>query len=452
MTLSELTRSQQIFGLVIGFRDGLIRLLGHRYFVAGCLALGVSLRLTWLLLFAPQPVSDFRWYYERAIDLAAGRGYAVTADTYWPDYMIPPVLISPEDGRVPTAFWPVGYPAFLAGLFVVTGPSLWAAKLANVLLYSGVLMLTYVIALKLQASRIVAGAAMLLLAIYPDHIAYSSLLATEILFLFLLLLGVALLLLKNNAWTVFSAGIVFGLAGLVKPQVIVVPALCLIALAMGRPHRRLSVRDGVVLYAALSLTLVPWLIRNGQVFDQFVFISNNVGYNLYVGNNPQATGGYSLSQEMIDRFADVPGEADRNRLALQLAAEFIGQHPVDAVALWPAKLWHLFGKDIRGIFWNEQGLTENSSINKLLHPLKIVAQLYYIAILILFTAALFVMWHKTSRRQTPVVGLVICLYFTVIHLFTFGESRFHFAMMPWVMIVIATLILPQPQLNSVGDQ
>lgn len=173
---------------------GLARLINHRAFVPLCLGAAIALRLAWVALVTPQPVSDFRWYYERASELANGQGYSVTAATYWPEYIIPPVLLSPAMGRVPTAFWPVGYPAFLALIFTVSGPSLLAAKLANVALSAGVLLLSYRIAARLFASRLVAGGTLLLLGFYPDHIAYSSLLSTEILFLFLLLLGVALLL------------------------------------------------------------------------------------------------------------------------------------------------------------------------------------------------------------------------------------------------------------------
>lgn len=423
------------------FGAGLTRLINHRAFVPLCLGAAIVLRLAWVALVTPQPVSDFRWYYERASELTSGQGYSVTAATYWPEYMIPPVLLSPASGRAPTAFWPVGYPAFLALIFTATGPSLLAAKLANVALSAGVLLLSYRIAARLFASRLVAGGTLLLLSFYPDHIAYSSLLSAEILFLFLLLLGVALLLTRPGAGSMLAAGVVFGLACLVKPQAIALPALCLLALRWHPPRQKFGGRHAILLYLALGLTLLPWLIRNYRAFDQFVFIANNAGYNLYLGNNPQATGGYSLTQAMIDQFSAIPGEAERNRQAQALALAYMQSHPLETLALWPAKLWYLYGKDIRGVFWNEYGLNLTDHGRRWFAALKIGAQLYYAGVLVAGGLALLNLWR--ARRQTPIplLGLWLCLYFTLIHLLTFGESRFHFPLMPWLMMFAATLLL-----------
>lgn len=425
-----------------GLGAGLARLINQRAFVPACLGAAIAIRLLWVALVTPQPVSDFRWYYERASELAAGQGYTVTAATYWPEYMIPPILLSAADGRVPTAYWPVGYPAFLALLFRFTGPSLLAASLANVALYAGVLTLSYWLALRLFASRLVAGATLLLLGFYPDHIAYSSLLATEILFLFLLLLGVALLLPDPTCRTMLGAGVVLGLACLVKPHAIAVPGLVMLALSVSRPRRKFTLKQVLILHTAVGLTLLPWLMRNYQVFGQFVFIANNSGYNLYLGNNPHATGGYSLTQSMIDQFAGIPTETGRNHMAASLALDYLRAHPVAAAALWPAKVWHLYGKDIRGLFWNEAGLNLSESGRRFFWLLKITAQLYYMAIIAAVIVATLRLRRGRHRAPGLAVGLALVAYFTLIHLLTFGESRFHFPLMPWLMMLAATLLPP----------
>jgi 4-amino-4-deoxy-L-arabinose transferase-like glycosyltransferase len=97
-------------------------------------------------------VSDFVWYYERAVDVANGRGYAV-------------------DG-IPTAYWPVGYPGFLSLIFRTFGPSVFIAKLANVLLYSGIVILSYQISRRIFHSETAARITVLLLSFSPNHIAF----------------------------------------------------------------------------------------------------------------------------------------------------------------------------------------------------------------------------------------------------------------------------------------
>ena len=99
------------FGRFVAGVDGIVR---SRAFVPVCLLVALAVRLIWATVFDPTPVSDFGWYHARAIDMAAGAGYTV-------------------DG-VPTAYWPVGYPATLAAVFRLFGPSLLAARILNALL------------------------------------------------------------------------------------------------------------------------------------------------------------------------------------------------------------------------------------------------------------------------------------------------------------------------------
>jgi 4-amino-4-deoxy-L-arabinose transferase-like glycosyltransferase len=77
---------------------------------------------------------------------------------------------------------------------------------------------------KLFRSELAGRAALLILSFYLNHIAYCSLVGSEIIFVFLLLLGVLLLISSGRkAWLVPVSGIVFGLACVVKPQTVLVP-------------------------------------------------------------------------------------------------------------------------------------------------------------------------------------------------------------------------------------
>ncbi|MDP9148096.1 MAG: glycosyl transferase, partial [Acidobacteriota bacterium] len=63
----------------------LAKVVKHRHFVLICVLCGVILRILWIALINPQQVSDYKWYYDRAISIASDGGYSV-------------------DG-VPTAYW-----------------------------------------------------------------------------------------------------------------------------------------------------------------------------------------------------------------------------------------------------------------------------------------------------------------------------------------------------------
>ena len=73
-----------------------------------------------------------------------------------------------EDGA-PTAFRPVGYPAFLAAIYVVFGRSWLAGGMANALLGTVTVGLTYLLARTVLTARLSLVAA-LLIALLPSHI------------------------------------------------------------------------------------------------------------------------------------------------------------------------------------------------------------------------------------------------------------------------------------------
>lgn len=429
------------------FASALNRSLRHKYVIPGCLIAAFVLRVGWIAVFDAQPVSDFRWYYERGIDLAMGNGYSISATSFWPDN-IPSIgqeTIAPTEYR-PTAYWPVGYPAFLGILFAMLGPSLTVAKIANVLFSMGSLLLSYFPAKTLFRSETAGRVTLLILSFYPNHIAYTSLVATESLFLFLLLAGISLLIAPGRKIAFAGvAGIIFALACLVKPQAVIIPALYFVVATFSAPKRERRkglLVQAVILHLCLIAALSPWLFRNYTVFDHFVFISNNGGYNLLVGNNPYATGEYRLNGKMASMLNEVDGEYEKDVKARALATRYMRQQPLQVIKLWPKKLVMLYSKDREGFSWNEQGIARTGVTETLFWGLKLVAQVYYLLIMAAFLISLFFFGrqHLTQRQSIPVLGLWIALYFTGISLLTFADSRFHFPVMPWLIMYIGAFV------------
>ncbi len=241
-------------------------------------ALFLAPRIGWMLAVDAAPMSDQLWYFERAVGLLNGEGYAVQGQ--------------------PTAFWPVGYPAFLAGLFAVFGPDIEVAKAANLVLSAMAMAFVYRISRRATGSEAAARAALVLAVLYPTLIFYTELLYSELLFMALLLAGIDLLLgaaETRRRWVaVAAAGVCFGLASLVKTQGLLLPGLLMGgALVLRRIGFRQAVLTGLVAYAACLAVIAPWTMRNWTVLGQPVLISTNGGFNLYMGNNPwNRWGGY----------------------------------------------------------------------------------------------------------------------------------------------------------------
>jgi 4-amino-4-deoxy-L-arabinose transferase-like glycosyltransferase len=385
-------------------------------------------RLAWILLVDPKPVSDFAWYFTKGIDISFGRGY--------------------QSNGVPTAYWPVGYPAFLGAIFALFGRSLLVAKIANLVLSTGVLALSYWIAGRLFRSALTARLTLLILAFYPNSIAYSSLVASESLFMLLMLLGIALLLIPNARFLMaVLAGAVFGAACLVRPQLLPLPFAFVLLLpgakkAAGPFGGRLLSLVGV--YAALVLVLLPWTLRNYKAFGHFVFVSTNGGGNLLIGNNPWASGAYVFRPE----FAAIEGTGDeyeQDRRAGRFAIQYMREHPVETLKLWPRKLWYLYRGDVEGLRWSIEGIEASGRrvSERLWTALVAGAEAYYLFLGAACVATLFLLLRTSTggggHAAFPSLGLAVIVFFTLLGLVFYGGSRYHFPVMPWVAMYAAAL-------------
>ena len=403
-------------------------LLRSRYFPAACLCAAFLIRVVWMLLVDPKPLSDFDWYYARAIDISLGRGL--------------------QENGVPTAYWPVGYPSFLGALFAMFGSSLLVAKIANLLLYMGVIALSYWLAGRLFRSTLTARLTLLILAFYPNHIAYTSLVASESLFTFLMLLGIALLLLPSSRLPmVILSGITFGLACLVRPQLLPVPLIAFLLIPKGERPRpfgeRLLTLAGV--YAILLVVLVPWTLRNYRAFGHVVLVSTNAGGNLLMGNNPWADGTYTFRPEFT-QIVGTGNEYEQDRRAKSFALDYIREHPLAILKLMPLKFWYLFRGDIEGIRWSIQGIeAKGERVPKgLMTAIEVLAEGYYLLLVAACatTLLLFLLPSKgvgAARPSFPLMGLGFIGYFTLLGLIFYGGSRYHFPVMPWVAMYAASL-------------
>ncbi|MBL7222372.1 MAG: hypothetical protein ISS72_00835 [Candidatus Brocadiae bacterium] len=94
----------------------------------------------------PYPAADYKWYWNAAQSIAAGHGFTAQG--------------------LPTARWPVGYPAFLGGLFALTRPSLVVGRVANIELALGIILLATVLARRMLASERAARLTAFILAFF----------------------------------------------------------------------------------------------------------------------------------------------------------------------------------------------------------------------------------------------------------------------------------------------
>jgi len=195
------------------------------------------------------------------------------------------------------------YPYFLAALWNITNHSFFGVRLIQILLGSLVPLLIYLLGARLFDRKIALWSACIA-ALYPTLIYYDASLLITVLEVLLSTLLLYLLYRCDgkSLWPLIAAGVVLGLAGLARPNLLVVgPPLILWAWFVLKPKVGLkkALTSYVVVGVCTVLVILPVTIRNYVAAHDFVTIAWQGGYNFYVGNN-HAANGWSARVEGID--------------------------------------------------------------------------------------------------------------------------------------------------------
>lgn len=379
--------------------------------------LALFLRLMWNLTVHTYPISDFAWYHERAVGLIQGEGYSV-------------------HGR-PTAYWPIGYPLFLAAVYKVFGPHFYAAKVFNIMMSSATVGLIFLLGRNLCgfAGGLCAG---ILLAILPSQIEWTSVLCSEVLYTFLLVTFLYVFTLRKpdqqNWIHPLASGVLLGLACLVRPVGLLLPTFLWVIYLFSTKNFKRRVIWGMILVASTLLTISPLTIRNYIVFKSFIPVSTNGGINLWQGNNPNATGGYywpndPKSNPLTPYLND---EVKRDQIARRLALDFICNNPDKFLRLGLIKLYYYYKEDTSGLSFSLNPTYPRLSKEVKLKIASIANRYYQIFMLmsILGVATCFLRRKHVNDRFIFYTAIILISYFTAVHFVFPAMDRYRFPIMP----------------------
>ncbi|MBE0410190.1 MAG: glycosyltransferase family 39 protein [Anaerolineales bacterium] len=387
--------------------------------------LGLGLRLFWIFIYPTQLYADSIWYFEKGIEISSGYGYVYDLES-----------------MRPTAAWPVGYPAFLAFLFFFTGPSELVAKLANVALSLITIYLTYIYG-KWIFNRTIGILSAFLISILPGYIIYSNLVSTDILFAFLttttLILAIKPIVYEshkrlNPQFFGIMTGLINGAAVMVRSTGLLLFPLWIFIRWLGRREgRSIILRWGIGLFVGTAGIVLPWTLRNYLVFDEFVPISTNGGWNFWMGNNPHAYGGYIATNnpEINPLLPLIGDEFAVDKTGYELGMEFIRENPLQVIKLIPAKIFYMYNSNDHGLVWNSLSAVDASQRGTGDRVFMLTNLVYTIVgALALIGISNLVLRGNLVRNGRVWVGVIFFIYWTVLHIPYFGLDRFSMPLLP----------------------
>ncbi|KPJ65017.1 hypothetical protein AMJ44_11420 [candidate division WOR-1 bacterium DG_54_3] len=373
----------------------------------------------------------FRWfvksicgheYFDIAQNIAAGSGYVGSGFfhlNYAPTSFLPPVytylfaLSLKIFGLIPGHIMMVVFQAFISVFIIILiyklGEEIFDKKSAMI--------------------------ACLIFLIYLPFIYWTTMIWDTMLFTFLLLV-ICLLAYrfreKNYYGNLIFLGILIGICALTNAvTLIVIPFIMLYFLYNWKENFSKLIFKIAVLIFAILLTLLPWTIRNYYVHRVVVPIRTGLWPNLYLGNNPAATGTVYLKEngKVANRFEKGltmhfwPMIEDLRSLNEIEQENYFKDRFLNYVKHNPAKFISLIFKKIYLFWWFNP--YESSNISWRVE--------YF---LLLYFASLGMLFSKIHKKQISLL-LLIFLSFTLVYSITgpFFNWKYRLPIEPYLMIL-----------------
>ena len=340
------------------------------------------------------------------------------------------------------------YPLFLACIYLICGESHLAVVCVQGIVDSMSCMLIYHIGAMVFNKRVGVIAACIY-AFYGIAIFYTGmLLASTIIIFFILLFIVSLLIAerKKSRLLFFASGILFGIAVLGRPNIILFLLLLPIwffALRKREGMKKTALYGFFLLVLGYAVVTSFVVIRNYAIEKSISPFSLQSGIAFYIGNNPEAQGTcvapYGISNEPVEivkssiRYAEretgktlTPTQASRywyNR-----GLQFFRNNPAQAFLLYMRKCI---------LFWRHEeiSLNINFPLSKTFVPIFRVPFFTFgnIAPFALFGIIICVKWRSYKRDLI----LLFSFSYIVSVIIFFIAARFRLPVIPFLIICAA---------------
>lgn len=372
---------------------------------------GLALRLPWVLAIPVEPIADSEAYLIYAQNLINHGVYGLAPDE-------------------PGAYWPVGTSAITAVTFLVFGESFFGVVLTNMIASALIMLMAFALGQRwfgTTTGLLACG----LVAVWPNLIYFTSILSSELYFIALVMAGLWFWERRESVLSIALCGLIWGLACYLRPVALLLPiamAFAAIPFGVGAVVRRAV--QATATMAIMLAVLLPWTLRNMEVLGEPVLVSTNFGPNLWMGNNPDSTGGYMELPSWIDGMS----ETERARALGDAAKDHILSDPAGFVLNTLVKAVKLYSRETIGVAWNQNAIERLGGERGLLVA-KLIATGFWYALMLLSAVGL---WHLAKAgvwRALFHPATLGVLYFTALHSVIVVEDRYHMPVSGFIAIL-----------------
>jgi hypothetical protein len=305
------------------------------------LLVGFAIRVISIFVFADLTAASDWEYGEIARNIVNGNGFARVPD--------------PGNSLELTSSHAPLYPLFLALFYKYGTGRLTYIIMFMVQAFLSTMTISVLYRIALNFNERTAMITAICAALYPPFVYYSFKLTPTTLFLFLISISILLLisLRRDQSVRALISGGMCGITMLCNPICgVLIPAFVLYQWV----EKNIKSREWVMVLLGAVLLVIPWTVRNYLVHHRIVPITSQFSINLWIGNNPHATGtDYYESSAVpagmpvlmtktlprrVKQYLDAQPEITRADFFLHAALSFIKENPAQFLYLFLKKTWY----------------------------------------------------------------------------------------------------------------
>ncbi len=370
-------------------------------------------RVIWILYMHPKQLADFDWYFTHAVQMANGQGYM--------------------EVNAPTAYWPMGWPFILSIVIRLFGPHVMAGLVANAIFSTLIVWLVYALTFRILGTRHnpsvpnvsgnstwkesaskdvshntahrIAMTAAIGYSLLPSQIEWNAILGSEESFTLLLVLSLfvyAKLVRRNNTepwfWRTAAAGVIFGLASIVRPIGLLFPVfLAAYEFWVNRRQIVQALLRGITFGVSMLIGIAPITIRNAIAIHHFILVSTNGGVNLWQGT--KINGGYFWTWNPYRNPLLKAGNNQvlENQIGKQVSEKYILHHPLLTLLNGFHKVFDLYKVDTNAVWYTFNVQYPHS--NAALYTFDVIDTLGYWFMMFFVLVALLVLYIRSVRNN-----------------------------------------------------
>ncbi len=426
------------------YKINIITRINTRIFMILLVIIAIVPRLVWVYFVQTQPFSDFLHLHNYGINVSQGN-FKDFVDFY--------------------AVFPfkIGFGMVLGFLYFVFGTGIMVTKLFNVALSIVLVILIYAGG-KMLYSEKAGRIAALMVAIWPSQVMYTSVIASEHLFM-VLFTAVVLLILKffkkytyknydivNGNLILIGIGILTACAQLVRPMAMLLLPVFAVFVLMYKKYRAkainsvgLSIKSIAIVFICyfgfINLANIPLQIATGVDVTE-----SNGGFNLMIGTNTKSNG--TFNKEDFGIIEKNNYDFDKvHKEAKQIATERLKGDPKQLWNLVKKKYEILWGNENYGYYWSTVA-SQNSKAERVIksHPRAFygLSQAFYVLIILMAICSCF--YTLRERRYDALVLLMIFGGILVSYTLLEVQARYHMPVMP-ILILFGSSFLSEAKGN-----